>query len=272
MQWERMTSPQLAQAAKEIGVCLLGLGVLERHGQHLPLGTDYVNVHRLCCLAAEQEPAVVFPPFYFGQVYEARCFPGAITLRPTLLVELWQAVLDEIGRNGFQKIILVNGHGGNSYLAGFIVQAALWEAKPYTLYLQQWHMDAKRREQLRKILAPELGGHAGASETSMIMVNMPDDIDAEAIPPEPAPPQKRLAHLSESAFTAVNWYADYPEHYQGDARAATPEMGRALQQLAVEELVKFIRAVKEDRVAPVLQAEFFARERNLRESPKDTAS
>jgi creatinine amidohydrolase/Fe(II)-dependent formamide hydrolase-like protein len=56
-------------------------------------------------MAAELEPAVVFLPFYFGQIYEARCFPGAVTLRLTLLIELIQGVLDEIGRNGFQKIV-----------------------------------------------------------------------------------------------------------------------------------------------------------------------
>ena len=112
MQWENLTAPDFAKAVRMTGVCVLTFGVLERHSEHLPLGTDYLNAHRIASLAAEQEPAVVFPPFYFGQIYEARCYPGALTLRPELLLELLRAVLDEIGRNGFKKIIIVNAHGG----------------------------------------------------------------------------------------------------------------------------------------------------------------
>ncbi len=123
MQWENLTAPDFAAAVRQTGVCILTFGVLERHSEHLPLGTDYLNVHRLASLAAEREAAVVFPPFYFGQIYEARCFPGALALRPTLLIELIQSVLDEIGRNGFTKIILVNGHGGNAHLLPFLAQS-----------------------------------------------------------------------------------------------------------------------------------------------------
>ncbi|MFN2131272.1 MAG: creatininase family protein, partial [Anaerolineae bacterium] len=114
MQWEHLTSADFAQAVRETGVCVIAMGVVERHGEHLPLGTDFLNAHRIACLAAEREPAVVFPPFYFGQIYEARCFPGTVTIKPTLLIELIQGVFDEIGRNGFDKIVVYNGHGGNT--------------------------------------------------------------------------------------------------------------------------------------------------------------
>ncbi len=91
MQWEQLTATEFAAAVHETGVCVLALGVIEKHSEHLPLGTDYLAGHRICCLAAEQELAVVFPPFYFGQIYEARCFPGTVTLEPTLLIRLIQA-------------------------------------------------------------------------------------------------------------------------------------------------------------------------------------
>ena len=103
MQWEHLTAQEFAEAVRQTGVCIIAMGVVEKHSEHLPLGTDFLNGHKLACLAAEKEPAVVFPPFYFGQIYEARCFPGTITLKPTLLLELLLGVLDEIGRNGFGK-------------------------------------------------------------------------------------------------------------------------------------------------------------------------
>jgi creatinine amidohydrolase len=61
MQWEQLTADDFRQAVADTGVCLLALGVLERHSTHLPLGTDMLNAHRIACLAAEREPAVVFP-------------------------------------------------------------------------------------------------------------------------------------------------------------------------------------------------------------------
>src|SRR5512139_1925804 len=111
MQWEHLTSTEFAGAARETGVCVIAIGVIEKHSEHLPLGTDFLNGHKIASLAAEKEAAVVFPPFYFGQIYEARCFPGTLALKPTLLLEVIGAVLDEIGRNGFKKIIMLNAHG-----------------------------------------------------------------------------------------------------------------------------------------------------------------
>ena len=110
MQWEQLTAPDFARAVRETGVCVIDFGVLERHGDHLPLGTDCLNGHRLACLAAEKEAAVVFPLFYFGQIYEARCFPGTVALKPALLLEFVTNILDEAGRNGFRKIILLSAH------------------------------------------------------------------------------------------------------------------------------------------------------------------
>ena len=174
MQWEQLTSTDLGRAARETGVCILAAGVLERHSEHLTLGTDYLNAHAIACLAAEREPAVVFPPFYFGQIYEARCFPGAVTLRPQLLLELFLGVFDEIARNGFHKIVLYNGHGGNNHLVPFLAQCTLWEEKPYALYLPAWGSSPERAARRQAILETEHHGHACECETSMTMANYPN--------------------------------------------------------------------------------------------------
>ena len=86
------------------GVCILPFGVLEKHGDHLPLGTDALTAHAIAVRAAEQEPALVFPLFYFGMNTHAKCEPGAIAIRFDLLLQLLESVCDEISRNGFDKI------------------------------------------------------------------------------------------------------------------------------------------------------------------------
>ncbi len=257
MQWENLTAADFAQAVRETGVCILALGVLERHSEHLPLGTDFLNGHRIACLAAEKEPAVVFPPFYFGQIYEARCFPGALTIRPTLLLELLQAVCDEIGRNGFGKIILSNAHGGNWHLLQFVAQCALWEEKPYALYLPKG-LTPERQGRWKALLESELHGHACECETSISLANHPHLVKMDRVPAEPGAPLKRMAALPP-IYTGIGWYSDYPTHYAGDARSATEEKGRALRQLEIDNLAEVIAAVKADGVVPGLQQEFFQR-------------
>ncbi len=261
MQWEHLTSPDFAKAMQETGVCLFTMGVIERHSEHLPLGTDTLNVHKIACLAAEREPAVVFPAFYFGQIYEARCFPGTITIEPKLLLALLEGVLDEIGRNGFRKIIIVNGHGGNNALIPFLVQTSLWREKPYAVYLPQG-LSPERQAAWQAITESEFHGHACECETSMTLANYPELVHMKRVPAEPALPLGRLSHLPGN-YSAVSWYADHPEHYAGDARTASAEKGQQLRQIQVDALAEFIAAVKADQVVPALQAEFFAREHGL---------
>jgi len=257
MQWEQLTSPDFARAVHETGVCLIAFGVLERHGDHLPLGTDFLNGHRLACLAAEQEPAVIFPPFYFGQIYEARCFPGTITIKPTLLLELVTGVLDEIGRNGFKKIILVNAHGGNDHFLPFLTQTTLWEQKPYSLYGFNRYLDETDRATWEAILETREHGHACECETSISLANHPHLVKMDQIS-EPGTSLHRLDQLPAN-YPGIGWYANYPNHYAGDARRATVEKGRRLQAIQVAALARFIRAVKADQVVPALEQEFFGR-------------
>jgi creatinine amidohydrolase len=259
MQWENLTSPDFQRAVAETGVCIIAMGVMERHGDHLPLGTDFLNGHRIACLAAEREPAVVHPPFYFGQIYEAAIYPGTITLPPRLLLEVIGAVFDEIGRNGFRKIVVYNAHGGNGHLLPLLAQFALAEEKPYCLYLPADNaLDAARRRRWRRLLATPHHGHACECETSISLANHPELVHPERIPATPGDARERLAHLPPT-FTGVHWYAQYPEHYAGDARAATREKGLALRQLLVDGLADYLAAVKADRAVPALQQEFFRR-------------
>jgi creatinine amidohydrolase len=83
----------------------------------------------------------------------------------------------------------------------------------------------------------------------------------DRVPSKPGEPLKRLNVFAN--FSGVSWYANYPEHYAGDARTATAEKGRALQQIKVKGLANFIRAVKQDQVVPALDQEFFERVRKL---------
>ena len=113
--WEELTAEEFRQAVgKAQGTCLLPFGILEKHGPHLPLGTDLLNVRYVTEHAVQQEYAVIFPEYYFGQIAEARHEPGTVAYNAEMQMKLLQATTDEMGRNGCKKgADRVNGHGGN---------------------------------------------------------------------------------------------------------------------------------------------------------------
>lgn len=256
MKWEELTAPDFAEAVKKTGVCVLAIGCLEKHFDHLPLGTDYLNGHKLCCLAAEKEPAVVFPPYYIGQIHEARCFPGTIAIDPVLTLQLLMNVCDEIGRNGFRKIVIYNAHGGNTALLGYLTQSIMAVRKNYTVFVLRPQVADDQK--WSKILETSVHGHACECETSISLANHPNLVKMEALCGRKADPLGRLDHLSDGEITG-GWYANCPDHYCGDANAATAEKGEKLRSLVVDSIANYIRAVKNDETALELMREFYDR-------------
>lgn len=134
--WEELTGPDFIQAIQQAqGTCLLPFGILEKHGPHLPIGTDLINVRYATSHAAEQEYAVVFPEYYFGQIAEARHEPGTVSYSRSLQMELLQQTTDEMARNGCKKVLIVNGHGGNESLLPYFAQTQLDKPHDYVVYV-----------------------------------------------------------------------------------------------------------------------------------------
>lgn len=254
MRWEQMTSKGFEAVKNETQVCILTFGVIEKHGDHLPLGTDFLNVHKLAVAASEMEASVVFPPFYFGQIFEAKTFPGAIAIQSDLLLRLTQNLLDEIGRNGFKKIVLVNGHGGNDAFLKFVAQCQLEQKKSYQVYLYQPYTP-ERTAFYKDVCETTIHGHACECETSISLYNHSELVHMDQVSNDTTEPKKRLAHIP-NLFSGLSWYANYPEHYVGNATVATIEKGKRLFDYDVKQLAHFIKAVKEDCVLHALANDF----------------
>src|SRR5437899_8793788 len=170
IKWEELTAPDFVKAIQQSqGTCLLPIGIIEKHGAHLPLGNDLINVGYLSEHAASQEYAVVFPAYYFGQIFEARHQPGTVAYSAHMQLDLLQETTDEMGRNGCKKIIIVNGHGGNEHLLPFFAQAQLASPHDYIVYVfnRPSHSDSDltgRPPMKSSSYAVDL--HAGDGETS----------------------------------------------------------------------------------------------------------
>jgi len=241
---------------------VLPVGAIEQHGPHLPLGTDLLNVRYASLQAVSQEYAVVFPEYYFGQIFEAKHEPGTVAYSMDLQLHLLQETTDEMARNGCKKIIIVNGHGGNEHLLPFFAQAQLDKPHDYVVYV----LDGERSKPggpAKK--STGIDYHAGENETSNTMVSHPDLVHLDRAKSESGADQKRLK-LPEDLYTGIWWYARFPNHYSGDGSVATKELGEWNMKNWVDAIVECIRTVKADDASLKIQNEFYEKSKH----PLDT--
>jgi len=253
VKWEELTAADFVTAIQKAqGTCVLPFGILEKHGPHLPLGNDLINARYVSVHAAEQEYAIVFPEYYFGQIFEARQEPGTVAYSARLQMELLQETADEMSRNGCKKILIINGHGGNNSLLPFFGQAQLAKPRNYAVFVYMPGGDAPGRPQLRD----KIDAHAGESETSQTMISRPDLVHLDRAKTESGADQNRL-RLPKGVYTGIWWYAKFPDHYAGDGSLATRELGEFDAKTAASKVAEVIRAVKADQDTLRLQNEFF---------------
>ncbi len=251
--WEELTAEDFHTAIQQSqGTCLLPFGILEKHGPHLPLGTDLLDVRHAALAAAQQEFAVVFPEYYFGQIFEAKHQPGTVAYSANLQMQMLQETSDEMARNGCKKVIIVNGHGGNEHLLPFFAQAQLERQHDYVVYV----FGLPERPTAGPPKKTSMDMHAGESETSTMLVSRPDLVHLDRAGKESGADQKRLT-LPETLYTGIWWYARFPNHYSGDGSAATKELGEFDMNAWVAAIAQAIRAVKADNKSLQLQNEFF---------------
>ncbi len=261
--WEELTAADFRAAIQQAkGTCLLPFGILEKHGPHLPLGTDLLNVRYASLHAAEQEFAVVFPEYYFGQIFEAKHEPGTVAYSMELQLRLLQETTDEMARNGCKKVIIVNGHGGNEHLLPFFGQAQLDRPHDYVVYVLDGERSRPGGPQKK---STGIDYHAGENETSNTLVSHPGLVHLDRAATESGADQKRQ-NLPEYLYTGIWWYARFPNHYSGDGSVATKELGEWNMSGWIATVVEAIRAAKADDASLKIQNEFYEKSRH----PLDT--
>ena len=263
--WDELTSSDFALAVKQSeGVCLVPIGVIEKHGPHLPLGTDVITARDVCRRAAAKEYCIIYPFYFMGQIFEAQQQPGTIAYSSELLLKVLDETCKEISRNGIKKIILVNGHGGNTAWLQYFCQIQLAEPHDYAVYYITPSVSQDIQKKITEMRKTTTGGHADEVETSTVMAIRPDLVKIERAVSESGSDQQRLQ--LPFVYTGIWWYSQYPNHYAGDAKDANAELGEIAIEGRSQQLVEIIQAVKSDQTTIRLQNEFYKE----RQSPLDT--
>ncbi len=254
--WEELTSPDFVKAVEKAeGVCIIPMGVLEKHGPHLPLGTDVYTAREISQRAAQREYCIVYPYYFVGQIFEAKHQPGTVAYSTELIYKMLEETCQEISRNGIKKIILVNSHGGNNAFLQYFCQSQLEKEKDYVVYFFRNEIDPETRKKIADMRKSTLSGHADEVETSSVMAIRPDIVKVDKANNESGVDMNRLP--LGNTFTGIWWYAKYPNHYSGDAKDANQALGEVSIEQRVGSLIEVIKTVKSDSKALELQNQFF---------------
>lgn len=114
---------QVEACVKRDDRCVLPIGSVEQHA-YLSLCVDMILAEKVSVDAAEPLGVPVYPAIPYGITPYFADFPGTVTLKVATYVALVGDILDSLYHAGFRRIVLVNGHGGNGPVAGFLQEWA----------------------------------------------------------------------------------------------------------------------------------------------------
>lgn len=278
MRWEELREEEFAAAIeKSKGLCVIPMGCLEKHGQHLPVGTDYFFAEAIVYGAAELEDVVVFPTgFWLGDVAQFRsnkcgdkCH-GGFALNLKTMQRVLEELCDNIARSGFDKILLYNIHGGSIFDCDEFVKDQERKEKPYTTYCTCGVLGepaqpgpfirtvTERKEDFPYITEEDIeimkrwevtgyqGGHANFLETAMVYSYRPELVAPEKYDAECGINNHRTDYMTSLGVMISNdWTTRYPNMYSGAApHGVNDSISKAMLQLHVEQAVRVFRAVK----------------------------
>jgi len=251
------------------------MGCIEKHGLHLPLGTDITKGSMITYMASQIETACVFPDFTFGDVPAGKHTKrpdGTICIDVTLQMTLLETLCDEIAANGFEKILVVNSHGGNvKWLDTFSRNLGV---RPHDFVFAHIKAPLVAPHVMAEILIdkgrgsiPELtaededlilkyheegmkGGHACMGETAHMMGFAPESVHLDRLGIESGLAQPNpIKPLMDAGINVASggWGFLYPNWYSGhDPVGCNERIGKASLRIAAEHVARGIKLYKED--------------------------
>ncbi len=281
MIWEKLTANEFDKAIEDSkGLCAMPLGCLERHGEHIGVGCDSLIAKTIAEEAAEIEPCVVFPtgmwlgdlmPYHSNDA-EKDHKRGCIALKPTTLISIMTELCEEIHRNGFNKILILNSHGGNCSFLDFFVRSMMYEKRDFAVMWTSANKDneldpaamlkvIKSRPDDFKMLTDEDyktlehfaeigcgGGHSDFRETMLCMSKMPELIRPDKYDSCRHSSVHKADYLGEMAVHhGAAWGVNFPDAYSGNPPyGCTQTIGQAALKIASENLAKIFKMLKDD--------------------------
>lgn len=239
--------PEVDAIRDDVDIVLIPVGSNEQHGPNLALSMDITGATEFCRRASEMlyPRALVAPSMPWGVSYHHMNFPGTITLTPDTFVQILVEVVASLQEHGFERFMIVNGHGGNIAPLGNAVVRINEELGPAFIgsgtYFSFADKDINEKFGITGVI-----GHACQMETSAAMFLAPHIVKTDALA---AGAMTELTHGFRQTMQKYNvtvpWrFDEYTENGAlGDATTASLEYGTAMMESALENFTEFLGEV-----------------------------
>ncbi|MDR0458434.1 MAG: creatininase family protein [Burkholderiaceae bacterium] len=241
--WADWSSADLAALDRARAIAVLPLAATEQHGPHLPLSVDGDIAQGIVQAAIAHLPvdllALFLPVQRVGYSPEHSAYPGTLTLKAQTVIGLWTDIAESVAASGVKKLVLLNTHGGNAGLLDVVARDLRARLGLLVHSVSNWYRLAQAHPAGRAALArftsgeQRFGIHAGQMETAMMLALKPQAVNvaqARDFASAAAVRARRFEVLGQGRGAQWAWMAQdlNPGGAVGNARAATPEDGRAL--------------------------------------------
>jgi creatinine amidohydrolase len=249
--YDDLTWPEINEAALAHKTLLLPIGSTEQHGHHLPLDVDNFLARSVCVAAAKLAPRemLVMPTIPYGYNEHAQDFPGTIHVTYHHFIEYCLDVCKSVAYAGFDRVLIVDGHGSNEHLCEFIARRATLETDAMFASTIWTNLAVEAFEKVRS--SPTGGAaHACELETSAYLYLDPSKVKMELAKDH----YGAAAGAVGSKFMTVDltrglgpvklvrWTsAATPHGVSGAATLGTAEKGRAIIEAAAQNVLEFVR-------------------------------
>ncbi|MGD2185784.1 MAG: creatininase family protein, partial [Desulfobacterales bacterium] len=243
--WGELTWRQARTRIKKMDVALLPVGAIEQHGPHLPLDTDAFDADYLARRVAEacSDPKpLVLPAISYGVSYHHTDFLGTVSISNDTLAQLAYEIGMSVSRNGVNKLVIINGHGGNSPALNYAAQMINRDAHIFVCVDTGETSDVD----IYKIVETPNDVHAGEIETSTGLAVRPQLVLMDQA--KKHIPKFSSRYLDFTSKRGVSWYAYTrkisPSGVMGDPTKASAAKGERIWEIMIAHLVSLIEDIK----------------------------
>ena len=243
--WGELTWRQTRERLKEIDVALLPVGSIEQHGPHLPLDTDAFDADYLARRVAEacSDPKpLVLAPISYGVSYHHADFTGTVSISNDTLAKMVYEIGMSLSRNGVKKLVIINGHGGNSPALNYAAQMINRDARIFVCVDTGETSDVD----IYRIVETPNDVHAGEIETSTGLAARPHLVRMERAKKQV--PKFSSRYLDFTSKRGVLWYAYTrkisPSGVMGDPTKASADKGKKIWEIMIAHLVSLVEDLK----------------------------
>src|SRR5688572_4386439 len=238
--YNRLTWAEMNEAIAAQKLVILPTASTEQHGRHLPLDTDTLLCESICLEVGKRAPAkvLVLPTITYGLNLHHIDFPGTIHIEPEVFIAYCLNVTKSVAYHGFEKILIVNGHGSNQPLIDLIARRTTLETDSLCAAV---HYINVCRDKFEEIKETPVVAHADEFETSLYLHIAPERVQMD----KAGQSDDVMGRYVSSDSTNVVRFNDYWSRWtdlgvHGDARAGAAAKGEIIFEEAVSKLLELV--------------------------------